>query len=247
MSAGRSISSTAMMVLVGVLGLTVTVGVGALASPASAAAGEELPPGYTNTSSGPIGPADRDLIIRVRLAGLWEMPAGTMARENGTGKVKEIGTKIANEHHELDLATQEIAATLGVTLPDVPNADQQGWLNEMSAAQSGPALDQVFIDRLRAAHGKIFPAIANVRAGTRNSLVRDFAIVANAAVMRHMGYLESSGIVTWSELDFPPVPASTPVDYRRNGTGVDPLVIWLVLGVALVAGLATTVRAVRLR
>jgi predicted outer membrane protein len=235
------------MVLVATLGLTFTIVMGALFAPAVAAAGGDLPPGYTNTPSGPLGPADRDLIVRVRLAGLWEMPGGTMAQEKGTAKVKEIGAKIANEHHDLDLQTQKIAATLGVALPDAPNSDQQGWLNEMKAAQPGSPFDQVFIDRLRAAHGKIFPAIAAVRSGTRNSLVRAFAEVGNAFVMRHMGYLESSGIVTWNQLDLPPVPAGTPVDYRRNGTGVDPLVIWLVLGVAVIAGLATTVRAVRLR
>jgi predicted outer membrane protein len=220
---------------------------GALFVPAVAAANDDLPPGYVNTPSGPLGPADRDLIVRVRLAGLWEQPAGDMARQKGTAKVKEIGNKIANEHHDLDLETQKIAATLGVALPDVPNSDQQGWLNEMSAAQAGPQFDRVFIDRLRNAHGKIFPAIANVRAGTRNSLVREFAAVGNEYVMRHMGYLESSGIVNWADLPLPPVPAGTPVDYRRNGSGVDPLVIWLVLGVAVIAGLATTVRAVRLR
>lgn len=247
MSARRSFSSSVHMVLVATLGLTFTVVMGALFVPAVAAANDDLPPGYTNTPSGPLGPADRDLIVRVRLAGLWEMPAGAMARQKGTAKIQEIGNKINNEHHDLDEQVQKVAATLGVALPDVPNSDQQSWLNEMNAAPAGPAFDKVFIDRLRAAHGKIFPAIAAVRSGTRNSVVRDFAEVGNAFVMRHMGYLESSGIVTWNQLDLPPVPAGTPVDYRRNGTGVDPLVIWLVLGVAVIAGLATTVRAVRLR
>jgi predicted outer membrane protein len=247
MSAGRSISSTVHMALVAILGLTFTVVMGALVGPAVAVANDDLPPGYTNTPSGPLGPADRDLVVRVRLAGLWEQPAGEMARQKGTAKIKDIGDKIANEHHDLDLQTQKVAATLGVALPDVPNSDQQSWLNEMNAAPAGPDFDKVFIDRLRAAHGKIFPAIAAVRSGTRNSVVRDFAEVGNAYVMRHMGYLESSGIVAWNHLDLPPVPAGTPVDYRRNGSGVDPLLIWLVLGIAVVAGLVTTVRAVRLR
>jgi predicted outer membrane protein len=235
------------MALVAILGLTFTVVMGAFFAPAMAAAGGDLPPGYVNTPSGPLGPADRDLIVRVRLAGLWEMPAGDMARKKGTAKIQEIGDKINNEHHDLDEQVRKVAATLGVALPDVPNSDQQSWLNEMNAAPAGAAFDRVFIDRLRAAHGKIFPAIAAVRSGTRNSVVRDFAEVGNTFVMRHMGYLESSGIVTWDQLDLPPVPAGTPVDYRRNGSGVDPIVIWLVLGIAVIAGLVTTVRAVRLR
>src|SRR5256885_12703228 len=35
-----------------------------------------LPPGYTMTASGPFGPPDLDLIVKVRQASLWEMPAG---------------------------------------------------------------------------------------------------------------------------------------------------------------------------
>ena len=71
--------------------------------------------------------------------------------------------------------------------------------------------------------------------------------MALPSLMKHIRILESSGIVTWKDLDLPPVPAGTPVDYRRDGAGVDPLLIWLVLGIAIVAGLVTTVRAVRLR
>src|SRR5215510_654938 len=91
MGAGRPISSSVHMALVAILGLTFTVVMGALFAPAVAVAQGDLPPGYTDTPSGPLGPADRDLIVRVRLAGLWEMPAGDMAREKGRSEERRVG------------------------------------------------------------------------------------------------------------------------------------------------------------
>jgi hypothetical protein len=35
--------------------------------------------GWVQTQWGPLGPADRDLLVKVRLAGLWEGPTGQQA------------------------------------------------------------------------------------------------------------------------------------------------------------------------
>jgi predicted outer membrane protein len=237
---------TAKPVRLFVVAFVVGGSIGLAVMPAAAA----TPDGWTMTEYGPLGPADRDLLVKVRLAGLWEMPAGDQAQQRGVDpKVKEIGAKISAEHHELDEATRTAAIQLGVDLPNEPNPDQQGWLDEIDRAE-GAEVDRVFIDRLRAAHGKIFPIIAEVRAGTRNSLVRSFAATANAAVLRHMTYLESSGLVDWNVLPAPPDPYN-PVDktiLAGLGTrGVHPSVVWIVLVAALLAGVATTIRVVRTR
>jgi hypothetical protein len=48
--------------------------------------------GYAQTVSGPCGPADGDLLVKVKQAGLWEMPAGQALAENAKDpKVREIG------------------------------------------------------------------------------------------------------------------------------------------------------------
>src|SRR5687768_16892171 len=52
-----------------------------VAGPASADG--NLPEGWTATKWGPLGPTDRDLLVKVRLAGLWEMPAGDQAQRRG--------------------------------------------------------------------------------------------------------------------------------------------------------------------
>src|SRR5262245_47592643 len=99
-----------LMRLVGLSAFAVAVGSGFVlgAGPVSAA---ELSNGWTTTEYGPLGPADRDLLIKVRLAGLWEMPAGEKAQQRAANpKVKEIGAKISAEHHALDEATRAAAS-----------------------------------------------------------------------------------------------------------------------------------------
>lgn len=161
----------------------------------------------TQTSSGPLTAADRDLLVKVRQAGLWEMPVGEYAATRAKSqRVKEVGRQIMNEHAKLDLMTRQTAKKLGVALPDEPNADQQSWMAQL-AAESGPAFDRDYANLLRAAHGKVFSTLAAVRAGTRNSEIRKFAGEGMNFVMRHMTYLESTGLVDHDQLPEPPAPS----------------------------------------
>jgi predicted outer membrane protein len=233
-----------------VLALAVVVGlIVGLAAPVAAARVDNagLPDGWTMTRSGPLGPADREVLIRVRLAGLWEAPAGQMAQDRaGNPKVKEVGHHIATEHIALDERVRALAASLGVPLPGLPSAEQQVWLDEMSAAQ-GNEFDRIFADRLRVAHGKVFGFISTVRAGTRNDEIREFAQSGVTIVMRHMTLLESTGMVDYEALPTAAPPAAGPPNFRNPGAALNPGVIWMVLGIALAVGLITAVRVVRPR
>lgn len=176
---------------------------------------------WTQTSSGPLSAADRDLLIKVRQAGLWEMPSGEYAKTRAESqRVKEVGGLIMKEHMELDLIVRQTAKKLGVDLPDEPNADQQRWMAQL-ASESGPAFDKDFVNLLRAAHGKVFTVVAAVRAGTRNSEIRKVAADGINFVMRHMAYLESTGLVDHNQLPEPPTPSPAPpvamaVEKRRH-------------------------------
>ncbi|MEU6713071.1 DUF4142 domain-containing protein [Nonomuraea sp. NPDC046802] len=175
----------------------------------------------TDTSSGPVTAADRDLLVKVRQAGLWEMPAGDYARTRAESqRVKEVGRLIMEDHKKLDALTVQVAKKLGVAIPDEPNADQQRWMAQL-AAESGPAFDKDFANLLRAAHGKVFTVVAAVRSGTRNSEIRKFAQEGINFVMRHMTLLESTGLVNHNDLPEPPTPAPAPpiamaADNRRH-------------------------------
>jgi predicted outer membrane protein len=222
-----------------------------------------VPPntGLTDKGTGTVSAADRDFVIKVRLAGLWEIPAGNMAQEKSENQtVVKIGKAIAEQHVALDNLDRAVAKKLGISLPNQPNGDQQVWLNEMSTAATPQQFDQIFIDRLRAAHGKIFPAIGTIRATTRNDSVRKLAQQTNQFVMTHMTLLESSGIVDYAALPTAAAPAAAgqgpvPIDNQmlvaaetgENVPGLSNTVILLVLAAALVVGVVTTMRIFRAR
>lgn len=162
--------------------------------------------GYTQTQWGPLGPADRNLLVAVRLAGLWESPTGQQAVQQATRpEVRQVGSNLGVEHIELDAITRDYAARLGVALPASPTAQQVAWMNEITAA-TGTDYDRLFVQRIRYAHGVVLPVIAAVQVGTENMLVKEFAAIATEFVTRHIGYLESTGLVDYAELPDPPSP-----------------------------------------
>jgi predicted outer membrane protein len=232
-------------------------------SPAHAAGGDIPVPqsSFNAKGSGSVSPADADFVIKVRLAGLWEIPASNMAQEKSDDpRVVNIGKSIAAQHVVLDKLDREVAKKLNIDLPSEPNGDQQSWLAEMRNANA-TTFDQIYIDRLRAAHGKIFPAIATIRASTRNDSVRQLAQQTNQFVLTHITLLESSGLVSYGDLPTAPAPANpgagpVPVDGQMIAAahsstnaipGVNTTVILLVLAAALVAGVITTMRIFRAR
>jgi predicted outer membrane protein len=205
----------------------------------------------------PLLPSDVDLLIRARLAGLWEMPAGEMAVEKGKSpRVREIGKMIRDQHVRLDALTVNAANQVGVVLPTEPNSDQKHWLQEMKDAE-GAEFDRIFVDRLRAAHGVIYPAIGAVRVGTRNPVVRKLAEQANGFVGNHLDYLESTGLVDYQSLPEPPLPNKNPLvtgtgpldaaAARAAQGGINLTVIYALLLTCLIAGAIGTARFLRPR
>jgi putative membrane protein len=169
----------------------------------------------SDDGEGAVSAADKDLVVKVRLAGLWEIPAGEMAQEKSNDpRIQKIGRDIAAQHEVLDAFDRAAAKKLRIALPNKPNSDQQEWLAEMRDAE-GDEFDEIYIDRLRAAHGKIFPAIGTVRATTRNDTVRKLAQQANQFVVTHMTLLESSDIVDFAALPTAPDPRSS--GQQRSG------------------------------
>ncbi|MEU6992740.1 DUF4142 domain-containing protein [Streptomyces sp. NPDC046465] len=153
-----------------------------------------------STDFGPLSALDRDFITKVRLAGLWELPAGQQAEERGTTKaVRTAGEHLVEGHTFLDARVREVAARLSLELPSQPSAQQRAWLAELSEAR-GEAYQQEFANILRRAHGKVFSLVAEVRANTRNSLVRALADDTNTTVLDHIKVLEGTGLVDFDGL-----------------------------------------------
>jgi hypothetical protein len=156
---------------------------------------------------------------------------------------------IASQHVRLDSLDRAAAKELGIELPNQPTSEQRRWLDEMTDA-SGTAFDDIFVQRLRAAHGKIFPAIGLVRATTENDTVRKLAQSSNAFVLTHLTLLESTGLVRYDELPKAAAPATGPIAAaaRRSANGgIATPVIWMILATALIAGAVFTTRMIRPR
>jgi predicted outer membrane protein len=221
-----------------VVGTLVVLSIGWLSSPGQhAALGSGVAaaaPASTDTSWGPLTASDRDLLVRVRLAGLWEIPMGTQAQTQAASpRVKEVGRLLAADHRRLDEQVRQLARKLQVPLPDQPNSDQRGWMAELSGLR-GEDFDVAFANRLRVAHGRVFTVVSEARAATRNAAVRPFAQTAVDVVMRHMSLLESTGLVA-------PTEAHTLAPPAPRGPITTPLVVTLV-GLVAVANLAVAAR-----
>jgi predicted outer membrane protein len=189
--------------------------------------------GWTNTQFGPLGPADRNLLVAVRLAGLWEGPTGQQAEQQATSEeVREVGRKLAQEHAQLDEEVRRVADQLGVLLPSGPTAQQIAWMDEISS-QTGSDYDRRFVQIVREAHGNVLPVISEVRSGTQNELVREFAETARQFVTRHHEYLESTGLV-----DYAALPHKGPGLFGGGTDTSDLLVPFLVFAAALLAAIA---------
>lgn len=197
--------------------------------------------GWVQTQWGPLGPADRDLLVKVRLAGLWEAPTGQQAAQQASNPaVRELGEFLATQHAELDAEDRRVADQVGVLLPTTATRQQQAWMAEISAA-TGADYDRILIQRLREAHGIVLPVIAEVRASTRNDLVRQFANTADQYVQRHMERLEATGLV-----DYHALPDHSPGLLSGARSPADLVVPILVL-VATLLGAAWLVTGLRRR
>ncbi|MEU1196520.1 DUF4142 domain-containing protein [Streptomyces sp. NPDC005813] len=153
-----------------------------------------------NTAAGPLTEADRDFVVKVRAAGLWEYPSGQLALQKGTfPAVRTAGQHLVRGHAALDATCRKVAAQLGITLPNKPSPQQQGFVATLSG-DSGKQFDTDLANILRMTHGQIFPVIAKIRATTRNTLVRQLADQANDTVLDHITVMEKTGLVNFGQV-----------------------------------------------
>ncbi|MER6125284.1 DUF4142 domain-containing protein [Streptomyces sp. NPDC001795] len=155
-----------------------------------------------NTSAGPLTEADRDFVVKVRAAGLWEFPAGELAMKKGTiESVRVAGQHLINGHVQLDAADRKVASQLGITLPNQPSPQQQQFVATLTS-DTGKQFDSDLANILRVTHGQIFSTIAGIRATTKNTLVRQLADQANDTVLDHITVMEQTGLVNFDQVLF---------------------------------------------
>jgi predicted outer membrane protein len=154
------------------------------------------------TQWGPLTEQDRDFVVKVRAAGLWEYPLGQIGLRKGTTKeVKTASAHLVDGHAALDASCRQIAPMLNITLPNVASPQQVSFVNQIDS-QSGQAFDSAFANILRTTHGSIFNTVAKIRSTTKNSLVRQLADQANNTVLDHITVMEQTGLVNYDQALF---------------------------------------------
>ncbi|WP_217561261.1 DUF4142 domain-containing protein [Streptomyces sp. GbtcB6] len=150
-------------------------------------------------ATGPLTEADRDFVVEVRSAGLWEYPVGQKALKKGTTKaVRNAGAHLVDGDASLDAACRNVANQLGITLPNQPSPQQQSFESRLNG-ESGKQFDSDMATTVRATNGQFLTTIASVRSTTRNSLVRALADLANDTVLDHITVVEKTGLVDFAQ------------------------------------------------
>ncbi|MEU6273194.1 DUF4142 domain-containing protein [Streptomyces populi] len=153
-----------------------------------------------DTQWGPLTEGDRDFVVKVRAAGLWEYPLGEIALKKGsTPAMREAGKHLIVGHARLDELDRKVAMQLNITLPNQASPQQQQFV-ATSVAQNGKEFDKTAANILRVTHGSIFSVIAKVRANTNNSLVRELADLANDTVLDHITMMEKTGTIDFDSV-----------------------------------------------
>jgi len=171
-----------------------------------------------------------------------------MAQERaGSDRVKEVGHHLQTDHQALDVQVRAVAAQLGVQLPNEPTAEQKGWLAELSARRAPTRTAPSPTGCARARQG-----LRDRRRRPRRHPQRHHPGVR--ADRHHRGdeahdVVESIGLVNYEAL-----PTQRHRRSRRPRRGWAQIIHWhqpqsgwLVLGIALIAGLVTAARVVRPR
>ncbi|MFI7499273.1 DUF4142 domain-containing protein [Streptomyces sp. NPDC049687] len=155
-----------------------------------------------NTQWGPLTEGDRDFVVKVRAAGLWEYPLGQIGLQKGTSKaVLTASEHLVDGHAALDTTCRKIAPMLNIAIPNVASPQQEGFVTQLKG-ETGKQFDTDFANILRMTHGSIFNTVAKIRSTTKNSLVRALADQANDTVLDHITVMEKTGLVDFDSTIF---------------------------------------------
>lgn len=152
---------------------------------------------------GPLSAADMKLMTLVQQTSIREIELSQWALQRSANpQVRAAASMIVTQHVQLQKEDQQAAAKLNFTLPDRPADDMQIGIDRMSK-ENGKTFDTDYANTLRQAHGEAFILIAQVRADTRNTVMRPLADSANDFIKMHMQVLDKTGDVDYSQLPIP--------------------------------------------
>lgn len=122
---------------------------------------------------------------------LYEIEASKIVREKGSSAdLKSLAQMLQREHGTSSAQLNSAAAKANVTVTPALDREKQALLDELKA-QSGTALDALYIDQQRMAHQKALLLLQNYRASGDKEPMKLFAANAQTMVEDHLDRLNA--------------------------------------------------------
>jgi len=129
---------------------------------------------------------DRMFLQAIHQANLAEIAAGNLARSKGQSQqVKDLGAMMVTDHTKLDSAVRQVAGSVGVSLPEGPNAQQQALGARLRTA-SPAEFDALYVSSQVAGHEQAMALIMKELADGSDAAVRTAARDAAPVVEGHL-------------------------------------------------------------
>jgi putative membrane protein len=179
------------------------------ASPGTASPGEESASPTPSTST-TASAQDTTYLQQAHQTNLAEIAAGNMAQQKSNNQtVKNLGVKFVNDHTKLDQALKSVAQSLGVSLPQAPNAQQQAVAKQLKAA-SGSQFNNLFVNSQLAGHTQAMQAGQTEIANGSNPQVIKLARDSAPVIASHHQALEAAANTLGIPLSGTPRPTASP-------------------------------------
>jgi putative membrane protein len=185
-------------------------------------------------------PSDQDstYLKAAHQSNLTEIAGGKIAQQKATSQqVKDLAARFISDHTKLDAALTKTAATLNVTLPDAPNAEQQA-LAARYQATSGKQFDTLFISTQMTAHMKAMALGRTEISDGSDAQAKKAATDAAPVVASHHTALESAA----RDLGVPDSINTGTGGLAAHRTVRSSAIALIALGMTLVAGAVLVLR-----
>lgn len=130
--------------------------------------------------------ADRKFMTKAAEDGLAEVQMGQLAEQKGaTPEVKNFGRELVTDHSKANSQLQQVAGSLGVTLPTQPTAHQKAAYDKLSK-MSGAKFDSAFVNGQIKDHHRDIAAFQNEANHGSNPEVKNFAAQTIPVLQKHL-------------------------------------------------------------
>ncbi len=148
-----------------------------------------------SAGTGDVGPAaalsDANIVYLLDAANRLDSAAGSIAAKKGTNaEVREYGTRMARDHHDLRKRGQDLATKLGVIAAAPPadntQADFDRTMAMLNGASKGRDFDRAYIDHEVAYNKTLLETATTAMAAAQNSELKNLIQKAAPVIQGHL-------------------------------------------------------------